>query len=546
MLRDNDGHAVKNWSVPTIVLIVAVAMKTALLIADAHVYGRLAIPPVYDDVSYFYDALTHVDEFQAGGLRAVINGLIASPPHAPYSTLSALLGFLISGNSVTSPYVMNAVAIFFLTLVWIRMFKAALFTCVSIAICLVSNAWFDNAVMIFHPDLIAGYGSAIVASILLFRHLTMETLVRQVSLGVLAGLVLLTKPTALPAVIILWVAALFFGIVASRWAGQSVSKISWSTLIALVVMLIVSGSYYYATLQDHINYIYSNFFVTIDSQKKIYESIYGKSNKYFFFVGLARSFFGWWSWLGFGVVAIVSVGAAVTRRPILIGMIGLLICIVISDAVPSMSAVRVMLFGSLFYGMLVVAFFTSLHLLQRFGDGAAGQTSGGSRALLRSAGAIAMVAVIVTAAEETKDGQVRFPPSLLRWETAEYDAVYAILSAQADLATQTTSAPPALAVLFPTSSPIPPTDYGFRGLQHGITFKIDAADFETDMDRLVGRARAANVTVVPDEKALADLPAFPVLPIIPELVRRLRADPGFEELHPVDMSKGQILAFRRK
>src|ERR1700677_2319857 len=86
-------------------------LKTAVLLSNSYVYGRLAMPPLYDDVSYFVDAMERVDVFRAAGLRGVIAGIISSPPHSPYSTLAALAGFLVSGGARPAPYVMNALAV---------------------------------------------------------------------------------------------------------------------------------------------------------------------------------------------------------------------------------------------------------------------------------------------------------------------------------------------------------------------------------------------------------------------------------------------------
>ena len=79
------------------------------------IYGRLAMPPPYDDVSYFVDALERMRIFLDQGFFGLLQNLISSPPHAPYSTIAALLAFLFGGPYLAGPYYMNALAMAVLT-----------------------------------------------------------------------------------------------------------------------------------------------------------------------------------------------------------------------------------------------------------------------------------------------------------------------------------------------------------------------------------------------------------------------------------------------
>ena len=159
-------------------------LKTAVLINDSLLFGRLAIPPPYDDVSYFMDAMERINVFHAAGLRGVIAGIISSPPHSPYSTLAAFAGFLVSGGARPAPYVVNALVVAGLTLLWLVMFRVGPLSAWLVAVTIISTTWFDNAVTIFHPDLIAGYGAAIVASLAIFQHEVLVTTRRMIAAGV--------------------------------------------------------------------------------------------------------------------------------------------------------------------------------------------------------------------------------------------------------------------------------------------------------------------------------------------------------------------------
>jgi len=64
--------------------LVVYTLKAIILMRGAAMYGHLAIPPPFDDVSYFVDAMERVRVFFNSGLSGFINSLIRNPPHAPY------------------------------------------------------------------------------------------------------------------------------------------------------------------------------------------------------------------------------------------------------------------------------------------------------------------------------------------------------------------------------------------------------------------------------------------------------------------------------
>src|SRR5207249_11252435 len=79
-------------------------------------YGRLNIPPIYDDVTYFVDALGRVQILLEKDVWHFAQSLVANPPHAPYSTLAASLGFLFcgvdpNGSVPAAPYLVNGLVL---------------------------------------------------------------------------------------------------------------------------------------------------------------------------------------------------------------------------------------------------------------------------------------------------------------------------------------------------------------------------------------------------------------------------------------------------
>src|ERR1041384_1009423 len=145
-------------------LLLIFGFKGVVLMQGGQTYGRLMMPPVYDDVSYFIDAVQRMQIVLHQGLIALIQNLANDPPKAPYSTLAAMLSFMIGGPHLAAPYVMNVITLAALAAVLFRFARFGAWTTWTVGIMLVATKWFDNSVTIYHPDLIAGFATAIVAA----------------------------------------------------------------------------------------------------------------------------------------------------------------------------------------------------------------------------------------------------------------------------------------------------------------------------------------------------------------------------------------------
>src|SRR5258708_31903325 len=117
-------------------------LKAIILMRGAAMYGRRAIPPPFDDVSYFVDAMERVRVFFNSGLSGFINSLIRNPPHAPYSTIAASIAFLFGGARLAGPYFMNGIAAALLSALLFRLFRLPALTTCCICIVLVTTGWF--------------------------------------------------------------------------------------------------------------------------------------------------------------------------------------------------------------------------------------------------------------------------------------------------------------------------------------------------------------------------------------------------------------------
>lgn len=90
-----------------VVILTAITASLSLRLAEQ--FGRLSIPPTYDDVAYFLAAAQWLNAAPSQGLAANFYGLLHQ--HAPFSTLTAAIGFTLRPNSFLGPYAINAVII---------------------------------------------------------------------------------------------------------------------------------------------------------------------------------------------------------------------------------------------------------------------------------------------------------------------------------------------------------------------------------------------------------------------------------------------------
>jgi hypothetical protein len=94
------------WSISIIGCFVLVFADLNLALSARE--GTLAMPPIYDDVGYLLDAYQRLSFGNVNSLLALIKSFWANPPHAPMSTLMAMIGFALFGPNVWGPYIVNA------------------------------------------------------------------------------------------------------------------------------------------------------------------------------------------------------------------------------------------------------------------------------------------------------------------------------------------------------------------------------------------------------------------------------------------------------
>ena len=338
-----------------VVVLVAIAAFFALRLAQQT--GRLAVPPLYDDVVYFLAAVQWLNAAPDHGIAANLYGLLHQ--HAPFSTLMAVIGFGLQFKGHLGPYVINVVVIAaFLfgmaRLLWSR-------PLIDIATGLVGAACvpvFWQTMTEARPDLPWGLALGLTAGAILYRPLLPRSRWSQFGLGVLCGLASAIKPSAFPA------SFACLGLIAAARMAQECFEADIGSLRAAVlrvrlpVLLFAAGLLAGAVpfiglrLAQTIGYILRA--MIYDRDFWVFDESFGASLQYYA-IGIAGQFaLGSWLWAGLALmIARICLALTVDRRDL-----GLAVVVMgaglIAFAIPTLSNIKSYFLGAMFYGVFIV------------------------------------------------------------------------------------------------------------------------------------------------------------------------------------------------
>ena len=326
-------------------------LKSQILMAGGAIYGRLAVPPINDDVFYFVDALQGLKIFRDHGTLAWLFELVKHPPHAPYSYLAAFLAFLLTTGFNEGPYLVNAIAVSLITLFLVLGFRFRRSTALLISLILITFPWFDYTITFFHPDLVAGYGTAVVAAVLLWQDWTLRKAADAPLAGAAAGLILLVKPVAFGMIAIVWMLATLAGIATAGIDRQELRASARRLLPGMLVAVLVAAPYFVSEMHIIIDHIKRGF-ITQRETWAVHTSEAGQAK---FYPLLALDLFRNWLSFGGAVVALALISSLYRRnyRTALRFVILSGLCAV-AYAIPTFFEVKSLLFGAVFYGFIAV------------------------------------------------------------------------------------------------------------------------------------------------------------------------------------------------
>jgi hypothetical protein len=356
--------------------VTAIVASRSIEVSQLH--SRLSVPPLYDDVSYFLDAVRWMNAAKDQSIFASVWGLLHD--HAPFSTLVAAIGLTLFPGSFIGPYLVHAVVVlaFLLGIVWLTWRRPVL----EIAACLIAVPcvpvlW--HTVTEARPDLPSGLAIGLAAGAIVHRGVLLRSARALAGLGVVCALAASVKPTSFPATLALLGSAFAVRLLVDcieagglrRSIRKAVGSLVWFVLPLIATTAVLIGP----ALVETVTYIL-NVFV---GQRDLWTT--GES----FWAGLLRFSIGgegqfalhYWFAIGLALMPLRLVLAAIHGRAALLDAIVLLVAVLIAYAIPSVAELKTYYFGAMFYGVFIVAMVlngcTSLALIEalltRFGLG---------------------------------------------------------------------------------------------------------------------------------------------------------------------------------
>lgn len=322
----------------------------------SRLHGRLSVPPLYDDVSYFLDAIRWMNAVGDQGIAASVWNLLHH--HAPFSTMVAITGFALFPGGFIGPYLVHAVAVlaFLLGIVWLAWRRPVL----EIAACLIAVScvpvlW--HTVTEARPDLPSGLAIGLAAGAIVRRGVLDRGARALAGLGVACGLAVSIKPTAFFAALALlgssFAIRLFADCLTAGGLRISIRKALAALLWFLLPLLATTALLIGPALVETVTYILHVFV----GQRDLWTT--GES----FSAGLLRFSIGgegqfglhYWFAIGTGLMLLRLVLAAICGNAALRDAVVLLASVLIAYAIPSVAAIKTYYFGAMFYGVFIVA-----------------------------------------------------------------------------------------------------------------------------------------------------------------------------------------------
>lgn len=238
---------------------------TTLIIHQSLRQGQLALPPTYDDIVYFNDALNRLNALYNDGLTGLFLNFIQNPPHSPIATIIPFIGFALFGANNWAPSIVNGVFIFFL-LIFLDQLSLGVPKLGKIIIAFIALTWPVTGHLIIEcrPDLVWGLSTACF-TILCLQESTRITRkkISQIIIGGLIGFSLLAKPSIFPVTLIAAIASLFIASITDLYLfnlWQKKRTIIIANLRCLLIAILIASPHYILAYKQIYAYIYDVVF----------------------------------------------------------------------------------------------------------------------------------------------------------------------------------------------------------------------------------------------------------------------------------------------
>jgi hypothetical protein len=330
--------------------------------------GRLSIPPIYDDVVYLYWSQQILHAPPHSSIFSVLYQMLDQ--HSPLTTLFGVVGYTLFEAGDVGPYIVAATALVpFVTVCALLLEGLPLLAIIGIIGAVGSLPILRNFVTEFRPEPAWAALTAISAIAFFRMDLFSCTRRRQIAVGLLIGLTVISKPTTSPLTMVIlagaFLAAGAVSFIEQRRSGspprlQSIAAGVATVLIAALVVIIPVGAIIGHEIYNYIVWVMSD----VSTQVK-YEGGFVEHALFYSTRSSGRLMLGA-SFPIFLTIWIAGIAYVALRQPSLLPRIlAVLLVVLMSYAVPSASVVKFVWFGAAFYSILIIATLYLIGLLYR-------------------------------------------------------------------------------------------------------------------------------------------------------------------------------------
>lgn len=250
--------------VDVLVCSVVALLFTIVMVQASLRKGKLLLPVTYDDVMYCIDGLERLQALYDGGLKSFVASLISSPPHAPSSTVLAMISYLSLGIHDWAPYMGNSVVVFCYLIFVLRLLKKAppVYRIAGFVLAATIPVTM-NAVNEFRPDIFCGLVTAI-AMVVIAGNVVLRSGMRKLLSG--AGLMaaaLLIKPTFAPATLFFCSVSAALAIAGRRLIRKKkfvFAETAWRAVFQIALGVAIALPFFFLVWRRLYEYIISNAF----------------------------------------------------------------------------------------------------------------------------------------------------------------------------------------------------------------------------------------------------------------------------------------------
>lgn len=244
------------WLVPAVILV----WRTALILNQSVIDGRIAMSGIYDDIVYLTAGMRYATALRTGGLSSLAETLVQFPPHGPLTSAAAAVGYLLTSSQLWAPYAMAS--LLFTTLFYVVTTGWPSLVRVALAAAIAGTYWFELIVASYHPDLLMGTALAGAAFIIATREIERWNWRAILLISFLICTAMFAKPVGFAMIAVLVAAAMVGSGVYALLRGVTLQKVLAKggqvvalTLIVLAPFLIWRGpalvDYFFMAVINH-------------------------------------------------------------------------------------------------------------------------------------------------------------------------------------------------------------------------------------------------------------------------------------------------------